>query len=204
MRSFNKVFRIPDKLRSIWYRKYNILKFYLCGISFGDQLCVNNKIHIVINKGAQITLGSHFHFSSGDNTNPLSRIQRGCMVAERKDAKIVIGNCVRISSSCLWAKDNIKIGNYVNIGADCILMDSDAHSLDWGLRMIGGIEDISNAKCAPIIIEDHVFIGARSIILKGVHIGARSIIAAGSVVSRDIPSDCMAGGNPCRVIKYIC
>jgi acetyltransferase-like isoleucine patch superfamily enzyme len=54
-----------------------------------------------------------------------------------------------------------------------------------------------------VIIEDDVFIGARSVICKGVTIGARSIIAAGSVVVKDIPADCIAGGNPCKVIKYL-
>ena len=46
-----------------------------------------------------------------------------------------------------------------------------------------------------------MFVGARSIILKGVTIGEHSIIAAGSVVTTDIPADCIAGGNPCKVIK---
>ena len=56
---------------------------------------------------------------------------------------------------------------------------------------------------APINIEDDVWIGARCQILKGVHIGARSIIAAGSIVTKDIPSDVVAGGNPCRVIRSL-
>lgn len=45
-------------------------------------------------------------------------------------------------------------------------------------------------------------IGANTIILKGVNIGARSIIDAGSVITKDIPSDCIACGNPCRIIRY--
>ena len=53
------------------------------------------------------------------------------------------------------------------------------------------------------MIEDDVLIGARCIILKGVHIGARSVIGAGSVVAKDIPSDCIAAGNPCKVIKRL-
>ena len=53
------------------------------------------------------------------------------------------------------------------------------------------------------VIEDDVWVGAHSIILKGVTIGARSIIGAGSVVTKNIPPDCVAAGNPCRVIKSL-
>ena len=59
------------------------------------------------------------------------------------------------------------------------------------------------AASAPIVIEDNVLVGARCIILKGVTIGARSIIGSGSIVTKDIPSDCIAAGNPCKVIKSI-
>lgn len=47
------------------------------------------------------------------------------------------------------------------------------------------------------------WLGANVMVLKGVKIGARSIIGAGSVVTRDIPSDCIAAGNPARVIKNL-
>lgn len=55
----------------------------------------------------------------------------------------------------------------------------------------------------PIVIEDDVFIGANCLILKGVTIGARSIVAAGSVVTRSVPADCIVGGNPARIIKRL-
>ena len=58
-------------------------------------------------------------------------------------------------------------------------------------------------KTAPIKIKKGAFIGASSIILKGVTIGERSIIGAGSVVTQDIPDYCVAIGNPARVIKKI-
>ena len=61
---------------------------------------------------------------------------------------------------------------------------------DWGIS-------------SPIVIEDDVFIGVNCIILKGVTIGARSIIAAGSVVTKSIPADCIAGGNPAKVIRLL-
>ena len=81
-------------------------------------------------------------------------------------------------------------------------MDSDFHSIDWRLRC-NPSKDYKNAKAKPIVIGNHVFIGARSIICKGVSIGEHSIIAAGSVVVSNIPSNCIAGGNPCKVIKIM-
>ena len=63
---------------------------------------------------------------------------------------------------------------------------------------------MEGTKTSPIVIEDDVFIGANSIICKGVHIGARSIIAAGSVVVKDIPRDEVWGGNPARFIRKNC
>lgn len=89
-------------------------------------------------------------------------------------------------------------------------MDTDAHNLDWQVRAglasdsKGNIiPDGDSAASSPIKIEDDVLVGTRCIILKGVTIGARSIVAAGSVVTKSIPADCIAGGNPAKVIKYI-
>jgi maltose O-acetyltransferase len=53
----------------------------------------------------------------------------------------------------------------------------------------------------PIVIEADVWIGGGAILCPGVTVGARSIIGAGSVVTKDIPRDVVAGGNPCRVIR---
>lgn len=118
-------------------------------------------------------------------------------------AKIKIGNDVGISSACIRAKQYIKIGNNVNIGGDCILLDTDAHNMNYKIRRKRDGEDGRTANSAPIIIEDDVLIGARCIILKGVTIGAHSVIAAGSIVTKSIPKDCVAGGNPCKIIKNI-
>lgn len=79
-------------------------------------------------------------------------------------------------------------------------MDSDIHYLIYQNRRVLMI-DYSNPKKSPIIIDDDVFIGPRGIVLKSFHIGARSVVAAGSVVTKSIPNDCIAGGNPCIVIK---
>lgn len=56
---------------------------------------------------------------------------------------------------------------------------------------------------APVVIEENCWIGAGSVICPGVTIGKNSVIGAGSVVTKDIPADCVAAGNPCRVMRPI-
>ena len=94
----------------------------------------------------------------------------------------------------------MKIGDNTKIGADTIILDSDAHSLDFRIRMTA--DDRKNCAKKGINIGNNVLIGTRCIILKGVTIGDRAIIGSGSVVTKSIPADCIAAGNPCKVIKY--
>lgn len=56
---------------------------------------------------------------------------------------------------------------------------------------------------APIVIGNDVFIGARSIILKGVTIGDAAIIGAGSVVTKDVPAGAIAAGNPAKIVRTV-
>lgn len=111
-----------------------------------------------------------------------------------------------MSSTVLWVKDSITIGNNVKIGGDCVIIDNDTHSLGYRIRNSSirtpeGSLDVKNCARAHIVIGNDVMIGTRCIILKGVTIGARSVIGAGSVVTKSIPPDCIAAGNPARVIK---
>ena len=90
----------------------------------------------------------------------------------------------------------------LTLGGGSFITDSNHHSTDWQDRA-DRKRDVQNAQTAPIVIGDYVFIGAQSMVLKGVTIGEKSIIAAGSVVVKDIPANCIAGGNPCKVIKQL-
>lgn len=203
-----KALRVYPFVRTKSYIGINRILFRLFGVTFGKGLRVYDRFYLTMHPGASLTIGDNFTFSSGDGINPLCRNLRG-QISVDKNAVIIIGNNVGISSACIWAKERITIGNDVKIGGNCILMDSDNHSLDYRIRksfqkdVHGEWIDHATAKKASINIEDDVFIGANSIILKGITIGARSIIAAGSVVTKSIPADCIAGGNPCKVIRYI-
>ena len=91
---------------------------------------------------------------------------------------------------------HIYVGNRVLIGPNVILTTAN-HPLDPELRRY---EMQYNRE---IHIEENVWIGAGSIILSGVHIGKNSVIGAGSIVTRDIPANVLAVGNPCHVVREI-
>ena len=62
---------------------------------------------------------------------------------------------------------------------------------------------MSKTSRAPILIKEGAFIGARSIILKGVTIGRHSVVGAGYVVLKDVPDNCIVAGNPAKIIKNL-
>ena len=134
-----KSLRVYPFLRTKIYILTNRMIFRLFGVEFGENFRVFDRFYLTMHSGASMTIGDNFTFSSGDGINPLCRNIRGKIYID-KNAKITIGDNSGISSACLWAKEKITIGNRVNIGGDCILMDTDAHNLDWEIR--AGIEKL--------------------------------------------------------------
>lgn len=196
-----RILHISSFLRRNFFLKWNKIKFKLMGINIGANPVLQNHIYIHKGKNATICIGNNFTFTSGGGYNPISRNIEGSIYSENNSI-IQIGDNVGISSACIWISRSLIIGNNVKIGSDTIILDSDAHSLNYIDRR-DYLKDQKYKNNKRIIIEDDVLIGARSIILKGVKIGARSVIGSGSIVTQDIPSDCIAAGNPCKIIKYI-
>lgn len=126
------------------------------------------------------------------------RIELGGRVLLHRDVKlsayggtIEIGNGSYIGDRTeIHAGKSVRIGSGVNIAWDCNILDRDYHAFESDSEVI-----------KEVVIEDKVWIGARCIVLKGVTIGKGAVIAAGSVVTRSIPSGCLAAGNPAKVIK---
>jgi acetyltransferase-like isoleucine patch superfamily enzyme len=115
-------------------------------------------------------------------------------------SKIIIGDNVGISGSTINATTTITIGDNVLIGSGCIITDTDSHPLGIEDRIRN---DYSKTKSSPIVICNNVFIGARSIILKGVTIGEGAIIGAGSILSSNVPPFSIYAGNPAKFIKKV-
>ena len=188
-------------IKDRWYQHFNRWKFRFLGAELGRASDIRNKVYLQIEEGAQVTIGDHFALYSGDNLSPFCH-NTYASICVYPNAHLSIGHHSGMSGGMIWATDSITIGNYVNIGGNCSIMDGDIHNTDWQQRRNDRQDSVPYAK-APVVIDDDVWIGANCTILKGVHIGARSTIGAGSVVTKDIPADCIAAGNPCRVIKSL-
>ena len=123
------------------------------------------------------------------------RSRRNVEINARDQGSIKIGNNVFFNSSCIiTSRNKIEIGDNTILGPGVIVYDND-HVIRDGL-----VVD-NEFTTAPVSIGKNVWIGACSVILPGVTIGDGSVIAAGSVVTKDIPADCVAGGNPCKIIR---
>ena len=146
-------------------------------------------------------VGKNFKMNNGKRYNRIGR-QQQCIFFVGNKAQLRIGNNVGMSSTAIICEKNIRIGDFVKIGGNVVIYDTDFHSLDPNLRRESG-SDICNANRQNVIIENNVFIGAHSTILKGVHIGENSIIGAGSVVTKSIPDNEIWGGNPAKFIRNI-
>ncbi|MCD2492285.1 acyltransferase [Lacrimispora sp. NSJ-141] len=163
---------------------------------FGNIRCYKARIRL---QGKGIYIGSRVNFKGGCNITLCSD------VIIRPEADIwANGNIYIGSGSEIGQRDRISIKNSLNIGKN-VLLSPNVYitDCDHKYEMVGipvmkqGIID----KNYSIYIEDGVFIGINSVIIGNIHIGKGTVIGANSVVTKDIPSYCVAAGNPVKIIK---
>jgi acetyltransferase-like isoleucine patch superfamily enzyme len=147
--------------------------------------------------GSTISIGDKCSFRSDKNSN-LIGVNRKCILSTHsKNASLQLGSNCGLSGTAIGCKERIVLGNDVLCGANTLITDFDWHGVQPDKRR-GYTGDSKE-----IIIGNNVFIGYGSVILKGVTIGDNSVIGANSVVTRNIPANVIAGGNPCKVIKAL-
>ncbi|MAU60316.1 MAG: acetyltransferase [Parvibaculum sp.] len=159
--------------------------------SLGPGIDVSSPKNIEI-WGGGITAGSHLHLHASRG----SLVRLATWRTGEREGRIDIGDCVLISPGThIVASEEIVIGSDTMIASNCYISDSDWHDTYDRTAELD--------KHRPIRIGENVWLGVRAIVGKGVTIGENSIIGAGSVVTRDIPANCIAAGNPARVVREL-
>ena len=116
--------------------------------------------------------------------------------------ELVVGDRVFIGNGCSFGlARRITIGNDCLIAGGVGIQDNDGHPLDPERRLRR--EPVDPGKVMPVVIEDNVWIGSGSTILKGVTIGKNSIVGAHSVVTKNVPQNTVVVGNPAEVLKKL-
>ena len=168
-----------------------ILKMRLWEIPHGKCKFYGNTLFQKIPKSS-IIIGNNCEFRSFHKSNQIG-VYSPCMISTIKEhAEIKIGDNVGMTGCVIGCAKSITIGNNVRIGSNTLITDTDWHS-----------EDSRTSPDKNVTIGDNVWLGYGVKVLKGVSIGDNSVIGLGSIVTRDIPANCIAAGNPCKVIRYI-
>jgi len=156
-------------------------------VNIGRGCCFWGKMNFRRAPGSSITIGNNCIFRSAIWSN-LVGLNRQCMISTlNSNAKITIGDGSGMSGTVISSAECIEIGSKVFCGANVTITDTDWHE----------------NKSAPVIIGSNVWLGINVVVLKGVTIGNNTVVAANSVVTKDIPANVIAAGQPAKVVKYL-
>ncbi len=158
--------------------------------SLGEGFTFMRPWHVEI-FGAPIELGDYVNVVASSD-----KMVRLAIWSEQPDkGRIKIGNyCLICPGVRIGSAHEIMVGDNCMIASNAYVTDSDWHDI---------YNRISIGKTAPVHIENNVWIGDSVIVCKGVTIGENSIVGAGAVVVDNIPANCVAAGNPARIVKQL-
>ena len=196
---FKAIRKITEYFCNIFYTPIAKTVLFLNGAEVRNGLHVKGYLKVYITRRGKLSIGKNCRINSGANHNMIGRQQKNIFWAE---GILSFGDNVGMSCSAFICHNCIKIGNDVTIGGNTVIYDTDFHPLDPEIRKKNSL-DINNIKTLPVFIEDNVFIGAHTTILKGVTIGKNSIVGACSLVTKSIPQNEIWGGNPARFLRHL-
>ncbi len=183
---------VNKRIALFFWNFVNILSAKLWRVNIGRHCHFYGKTIFRTLPNSKIYINHDCTFNSSHRSN-LIGIFSPCMISTIKQGAVInIGSNCGFSGTVIGCAQHIKIGNNVRCGANTMITDSDWHS-----------EDPRTGNDKPVIIDDNVWLGYGVKVLKGVHIGENTLIGAGSVVTKDIPANVIAAGNPCKIIKEI-
>ena len=187
----NKICRLKDYIINLILLRCRNVEIRIKDIkNIRGKIYIKNEGKIIIGTGVNINSGYQHNAIGGDCRT---------IICTSPNSLVEIGENTGISNSAIISFNKVIIGKNVMIGGSCKIYDTDFHSLDVNVRKMDDNKILSK----PIEIRDGCFIGACSIILKGVIIGENSVIGAGSVVTRNIPANEVWAGNPARFIRRV-
>ena len=169
-------------------RKYSIRE-HLAGLWFSKNF--DNSGYIVVTGGRPMPKVIH---KGGKLLAGNCQFYSGVRLEIGPKGTLLIGNGSYLNRNTLIVcEEHVEIGKNCKIAWDVIIMDSDLHPIDDSTPIVN----------KPVRIGDGVWIGCRTIILKGVTIGAGAVVAAGSVVTKSIPPKTVYGGSPAKLIAEL-
>lgn len=192
-----------SKLRVLWKDKIKWIlipvSLQLQGVNAARSAQFKGKPIVHRFKGTTIEIGERCLLVSTNDVSKLGIRHPVFLRTDGPNAFIRIGNDTGISGGTFCARVGITIGKGVLIGANVTVVDSDFHPLAAEQRRYcsEGIAEL------PVIIEDNVFIGMNSIVLKGVTIGKNSVVGAGSIVTKNVQPNSIVAGNPAKIIGQL-
>ena len=175
----------------------NKISFVLHKATISKGVVINGRLRLY-GKG-KLFLSDGVKINSRYRNNPIGG-QTFSSIYIKENAIVSIGQETGMSNVSIYSAKGVTIGAHTKIGGSVKIYDTDFHSLCYEDRMD---RETDHPKMAEVKIGNNVFIGANTIVLKGVMIGDRSIIGAGSVVTKNIPEDEIWGGNPAKFIRKI-
>ena len=195
------VLKIIRYLRVLWWRF--ILPIYVGshGLTVGRGVRLFGMPIITLESNSIIEIGENCVICSVSAMTALGVNHPVVIRTINSGALISIGANTGMSGATIVAQKGIRIGRECLIGANVIIVDTDFHTIaPLNRRFNSNWNEIGSE---PIEIEDNVFIGANSIILKGVKIGANSVVGAGSIVAKDEPPNSIVVGNSAKIIRTL-
>lgn len=189
--------RFFNRLAFSYSQKVSLFILKMNGVNFEKDIKIWGIIH-VRNHG-RMTIGKGVIINSSQRSNPSTHAHSTFITVDERGV-LNIGDGVGISHAIIRCRESVQIERDVMIGSGCIIYDTDFHSADFTDRIVNRI---NNDKCKPVRICQGAWLGANTMVTKGVTVGEHSVIGACSVVTKDVPPNEIWAGNPAGFIRKI-